>query len=169
MWRPPLQHRPGKGYFFSSHFINDGEARDTLLAGLDGAAQGEPRLLRFSPGRRERAWSGNCVAIGLASGFLEPLESTSIHLVQAAITDLVSLMPRLGSTGIDPRLVDEFNRLNDMKYERIRDFLVLHYTANMRVCQPLWDYVLSIPFPDSLVPQLPLFPGRATLPRHPYR
>jgi tryptophan halogenase len=168
MWRIPLQHRTGNGYIFSSQFINDGEARDTLLAGLDGAARGEPRLLRFSPGRRVRAWSGNCVAIGLASGFLEPLESTSIHLVQAAVTDLVSLMPRLGSTGIDPRLVDEFNRLNDMKYERIRDFLVLHYTANRRVGEPLWDYVRSMPLPDSLVHQLQLFRARATLPNHRY-
>jgi len=168
MWRIPLQHRTGNGYIFSSRFINDGEARDTLLAGLEGAAQGEPRLLRFSPGRRERAWSGNCVAIGLASGFLEPLESTSIHLVQAAVTDLVSLMPSPGSTGIDPRLVDEFNRLNDMRYERIRDFLVLHYTANRRVGEPLWDYVRSMPLPDSLVHQMQLFRARATLPNHRY-
>src|SRR5258708_24133100 len=132
MWRPPLQHRTGNGYIFSSQFINDGEARDTLLAGLDGAAQGEPRLLRFSPGRRERAWSGNCVAIGLASGFLEPLESTSIHLIQTPVSALINLMPRPGSTGIDPRLVDEFNRLNDMQDEPIRDFLILHYIANRR-------------------------------------
>src|SRR5258708_15909151 len=136
MWRPPLQHRPGKGYFFSSQFINDGEARDTLLAGLDGAAQGEPRLLRFSPGRRERAWSGNCVAIGLASGFLEPLESTSIHLIQAAVIDLINLMPRPGSTGIDPLLVYYINRLNESLYERIRDFLILHYIANRRGRRP---------------------------------
>src|SRR5258708_14212838 len=127
MWRPPLQHRPGKGYFFSSQFINDGEARDTLLAGLDGAAQGEPRLLRFSPGRRERAWSGNCVAIGLASGFLEPLESTSIHLIQAAVIDLINLIPRPGSTGIDPRLAQEVNRPTEMQYTRIRVFLTRHY------------------------------------------
>src|SRR3984957_10291949 len=168
MWRIPLQHRTGNGYIFSRRFIHEDAAQDTLLSGLDGAAQGEPRLLRFSPGRRERAWSGNCVAIGLASGFLEPLESTSIHLVQAAVTDLVSLMPRLGTTGIDPRLVDEFNRLNDMKYERIRDFLVLHYTANRRVGEPLWDYVRSMPLPDSLVHQLQLFRARATLPNHRY-
>src|ERR1700680_26385 len=167
-WRIPLQHRTGNGYVFSSQFIKDGEAQAHPFAGVEGAAQGEPRLLRFSPGRRERAWSGNCVAIGLASGFLEPLEFTSIYLVQAAVTDLVSLMPRLGSTGIDPRLVDEFNRLNDMKYERIRDFLVLHYTANRRVGEPLWDYVRSMPLPESLVHQLQLFRARATLPNHRY-
>jgi tryptophan halogenase len=168
MWRIPLQHRTGNGYIFSSQFIKDGDARGTLLAGLDGAVQGEPRLLRFSPGRRERAWSGNCVAIGLASGFLEPLESTSIYLIQAAITDLVNLMPRPRSAGIDPRLADEFNRLNEMQYERIRDFLVLHYAANRRVGEPLWDYVRSMPLPDSLVHKLHLFRARAALPSYQY-
>jgi tryptophan halogenase len=166
-WRIPLQHRTGNGYVFSSRFIADGEARDALLGVLDGAAQGEPRLLRFAPGRRERAWAGNCVAIGLASGFLEPLESTSIYLIQAAVTDLVNLMPRPGS-GTDPRLVDEFNRLNEMQYERIRDFLVLHYTANGRVGEPLWDYVRSMPLPDSLVHKLELFRSRAALPDYKY-
>src|SRR3984957_3699387 len=167
-WRIPLQHRTGNGYVFSSRFINDGEAQDALLAGLDGAAQGEPRLLRFSPGPRDRPWQGNCVAIGLASGFLEPLESTSIYLIQAAVTDLINLMPRPGSTGTDPRLVDEFNRLNEMQYERIRDFLVLHYTANGRVGEPLWDYARSMPLPDSLVHKLQLFRSRAALPSHQY-
>jgi tryptophan 7-halogenase len=168
IWRIPLQHRTGNGYIFSSRFISDGEARHTLLSGLDGAAQGEPRLLRFSPGRRERAWCGNCVAIGLASGFLEPLESTSIYLIQAAVTDLVDLMPRPGSAGVDTRLVNEFNRLNDMQYERIRDFLILHYTANRRVGEPLWDYVRSMPLPDSLAHKLELFRARAALPGHQY-
>ena len=167
-WRIALQHRTGNGYVFSSQFIKDGEAQDALLAALDGAAQAEPRLLRFSPGRRERAWHGNCVAIGLASGFLEPLESTSIYLIQAAVTDLVNLMPRPGSTAVDPRLIDEFNRLNEMQYERIRDFLVLHYTLNRRVGEPLWDYVRSMPLPDSLVHKLQLFRSRAALPNYQY-
>jgi len=168
IWRIPLQHRTGNGYIYSGQFIDDGEACDTLLAGLDGAAQGEPRLLRFSPGRREQAWRGNCVAIGLASGFLEPLESTSIYLIQAAVTDLIALMPRPRSAGVDPRLVNEFNRLNDMQYERIRDFLILHYTANRRVGEPLWDYARSMPLPDSLVHKLQLFRSRAALPSHQY-
>ena len=173
-WRIPLQHRTGNGYVFSSQFISDTEARDALLAVLDGAAQGEPRLLRFSPGRRERAWAGNCVAIGLASGFLEPLESTSIYLVQTAIADLVKLMPRPcslpgpGSKQTDPRLAAEFNRLNDMQYERIRDFLVLHYVANRRLGEPLWDYVRSMPLPDSLAHKLQLFRSRATVPNYQY-
>jgi tryptophan halogenase len=167
-WRIPLQHRTGNGYVFSSQFISDGEAQDALLGVLDGAAQAEPRLLRFSPGRRERAWSHNCVAIGLASGFLEPLESTSIYLIQAAVTDLVNLMPRPGSAATDPRLVDEFNRLNEMQYERVRDFLVLHYIANSRSGEPLWDYVRSMPLPHSLVHKLQLYRSRAALPNHQY-
>jgi tryptophan halogenase len=166
-WRIPLQHRTGNGYVFSSQFINDDDAQDALLAALEGTAHGQPRLLRFSPGRRERAWCGNCVAIGLASGFLEPLESTSIYLIQAAVTDLVSLMPRPGS-GIDPRLAAEFNRLNEMQYERIRDFLVLHYIANRRVGEPLWDYVRSMPLPESLDHKLQLFRSRAVLPNYQY-
>ncbi|HEY0799716.1 MAG TPA: tryptophan halogenase family protein, partial [Steroidobacteraceae bacterium] len=169
-WRIPLQHRTGNGYVFSSQFIKEGDAREALLAVLGGSAQGEPRLLRFAPGRRERAWSGNCVAIGLASGFLEPLESTSIYLIQAAVIDLINLMPKPGGGGggVDSRLVDEFNRLNDMQYERIRDFLILHYTANRRIGEPLWDYVRSMALPDSLMHKLALFRARATLPNYQY-
>jgi tryptophan 7-halogenase len=167
-WRIPLQHRTGNGYVFASHFISEDDARETLLAALDGAAQAEPRLLRFSPGRRAQAWCHNCVAVGLASGFLEPLESTSIYLIQAAVTDLVNLMPRPGSTRIDPRLAAEFNRLNEMQYERIRDFLVLHYAANRRIGEPMWDYVRSMSLPDSLVHKLQLFRARATLPNYQY-
>jgi tryptophan halogenase len=167
-WRIPLQHRTGNGYVFSSRFISDEEARESLLAIVGGAAQGEPRLLRFLPGRREKAWAGNCVAIGLASGFLEPLESTSIYLVQAAVTDLINLIPKRGSKASDPRLIEEFNRLSDMQYERIRDFLILHYTANGRVGEPLWDYVRAMPLPDSLVHKLSLFRSRAALPNYQY-
>lgn len=168
LWRIPLQHRTGNGYIFSSRCIHEDAARDSLLSGLDGAAQGEPRLLRFSPGRRERAWSGNCVAIGLASGFIEPLESTSIYLIQAAVMELASLIPKSRSTAIDIRLVDEFNRLNDLQYERIRDFLILHYTANRRLGEPLWDYARSMPLPDSLAHKLELFRSRSALPSHQY-
>ncbi|HEY0747793.1 MAG TPA: tryptophan halogenase family protein [Steroidobacteraceae bacterium] len=167
MWRIPLQHRTGNGYVFSSQFISEDDARDELVAALGGTAPAQPRLLRFSPGRREHAWRGNCVAIGLASGFLEPLESTSIYLIQAAVTDLINLMPRPGAAP-DPRLMNEFNRLNDMQYERIRDFLVLHYTANRRIGEPLWDYVRSMPLPDSLAHKLALFRARATVPNYHY-
>src|SRR6202011_1989546 len=121
----------------------------------------------FSPRGREGVWCRNLVAIRPASGFLEPLESTSIYLIQAAVTDLVNLMPRPGSA-IDPRLVAEFNRLNEWQYERVRDFLVLHYIANRRVGEPLWDYVRSMSLPDSLAHKLQLFRSRAALPNYQY-
>ena len=162
-WRIPLQHRTGNGYVFSSHHIGEDQARETLLAGLDGEAMDEPRLLRFAAGRRARGWAGNCVAIGLSSGFLEPLESTSIFLIQAATTDLAALMPRRGEK-VDPRLVAEFNRLFDIHYDRTRDFIVLHYTANARVGEPLWDHVRHMALPDSLAHKMALFREGAAAP-----
>jgi tryptophan halogenase len=169
-WRIPLQHRIGNGYIFSSEFISVDDARDVLLANLDGPALAEPRLLRFAPGRRDRSWVGNCVAIGLASGFLEPLESTSIYLIQAAALDLVNLMPNpaMAREGIDPGLAAEFNRLTTMQYERVRDFLVLHYIANRRVGEPLWDYLRHMPIPDSLAHKLALFRSRGAAPNYQY-
>jgi tryptophan halogenase len=168
VWRIPLQHRTGNGYVFSSRFIDEDAAAASLLGGLEAPPIAEPRLLRFAAGRRERAWSGNCVAIGLASGFLEPLESTSIYLIQAAVTDLIHLMPKRRTGGIDPRLVAEFNRLNAWQYERIRDFLVLHYAANRRFGEPLWDAVRSMTLPDSLQHKLEMFRSRAALPNYEY-
>jgi len=106
------------------------------------------------------------VAIGLASGFLEPLESTSIFLIQAAVVDLISLIPAPHSKTSDPRLANEFNRLNDMQYDRVRDFLILHYMANRRLGEPLWDYVRTMPVPDSLHDKLELFRSRAALPNY---
>ena len=169
-WRIPLQHRTGNGYIFSSQYSSEDEARETLLANLDGDALAEPRLLQFRPGRRERSWIGNCVAIGLASGFLEPLESTSIYLIQAAATDLINLMPSpaMAEHGIDPALADEFNRLTSMQYERIRDFLVLHYIANDRQGEPLWDYLRTMAVPDSLTHKIELFRARGVAPNYQY-
>jgi tryptophan halogenase len=169
-WRIPLQHRVGNGYIFSSQFIEVDDARDALLANLDGAPLAEPRLLRFAPGRRERSWIGNCVGVGLASGFLEPLESTSIYLIQAAAIDLANLMPRAESKGapFDPALAAEFNRLTTMQYERVRDFLILHYIANRREGEPLWDYLRQMPIPDSLAHKLALFRARGALPNYQY-
>ncbi|MHB8812807.1 MAG: tryptophan halogenase family protein [Steroidobacteraceae bacterium] len=167
-WRIPLQHRTGNGYVFSSRFIGEDEAAASLLAGLEAPAMGEPRLLRFSAGRRACAWSGNCVAMGLASGFLEPLESTSIYLMQAAIIDLLHLLPDRRAGGIDPRLAAEFNRLAEWQYERIRDFLVLHYMANRRFGEPLWDFTRSMTLPESLRHKLELFRSRCALPNYEY-
>ncbi len=162
-WRIPLQHRTGNGHVFASDFCTEDEAYATLMAAIDAPALAEPRLLRFRAGRRARAWAGNCVAIGLAGGFLEPLESTSIFLIQAAVTDLASLMPTR-ATGIDPRLAAEFNRLFEVHYDRVRDFIVLHYAANARIGEPLWDHVRAMSLPDSLAHKIALFEECAAAP-----
>lgn len=167
IWRIPLQHRTGNGYVFSSAFMDEERARDTLLAQLDAPAQMEPKLLRFAAGRRKDGWRKNVVAMGLASGFLEPLESTSIFLIQAAVVDLINLMPTK-RTGMDPRLAAEFNRLFEIQYDRVRDFLILHYRLNQRVGQPLWDHVRTMEIPASLEEKLALFEGRAGLPDYKY-
>jgi tryptophan halogenase len=166
-WRIGLQHRTGNGYVFSSHFTDEEHARDVLLGALDAPPLAEPRLLRFQAGRRAAAWAGNCVAVGLASGFLEPLESTSIFLIQAAVMDLIGLMPTRRS-GIDPRLAAEFNRLFEVHYDRTRDFLVLHYTANRRHGQPLWDHVRNMELPESLAHKIALFRASAAAPDYRY-
>ncbi|HEX8469718.1 MAG TPA: tryptophan halogenase family protein [Brevundimonas sp.] len=165
-WRIPLQHRTGNGYVYSSRFIDEAAARATLLGALDSEPLDEPRLLRFQAGRREKAWSRNCVAIGLASGFLEPLESTSIFLIQAAAHDLATLMPARGDSRLDPRLSDEFNRLFEIHYERARDFLILHYAINGREGEPLWDHMRRMALPESLERRIALFRTRGALPNY---
>ena len=163
-WRIPLQHRTGNGHVFATRFVSEDEARATLLGALDGRALGEPRLLKFRAGRRTQAWKRNCVAIGLASGFLEPLESTSLFLIQKAVQDMLRLLPTPEARGVDERLVREFNRLSDALYERIRDFLILHYTANRRFGEPLWDHVRDYELPESLLHKLRLFDARGHVP-----
>ena len=156
-WRIPLQHRTGNGYVYSSAHISDEKAADALVAAVEGEAIAEPRLLRFKAGRRERSWVNNCVSIGLSSGFLEPLESTSIYLIQQAITYLVELFPE---REISPTDRDEFNRLIDMEYDRIRDFLILHYHATQRRGMPFWDHVRTMEVPDTLADKMELFRRR---------
>jgi tryptophan 7-halogenase len=163
-WRIPLQHRTGNGHVFSSRYIGDEEAREVLLNALDGPPLGEPRLLKFRAGRRSQAWKRNCVALGLASGFLEPLESTSIFLVQKGIQDLLRLLPTPEARVPDERLVRELNRSSDALYERIRDFLILHYTLNRRVGEPFWDEVRHYELPESLAHKLRLFDSRGHVP-----
>ncbi len=162
-WRIPLQHRTGNGHVYSSDFISDEAAAERLLAGLDTKALDTPRPIRFRTGRRKAFWNRNCIALGLAAGFLEPLESTSIHLIQTGVAKLLALFPGPGGWETER---DEYNALTAREYEQARDFIILHYKATRRDDSDYWRYLRHMDIPDSLKRKIDLFRVRGRVFRY---
>jgi tryptophan halogenase len=162
-WRIPLQHRVGNGHVYSSSFCSDEEAERVLLEQLESPPNAQPFKLSYRTGKRRKQWSKNVVSIGLASGFLEPLESTSIHLIQLAIGYLVDYFP---GTEYNPMNEIEFNRITALEYERIRDFLILHYHATERDDTPFWNYCRTMEIPETLAYRMELFRERGLVPHY---
>jgi tryptophan halogenase len=153
-WRIPLQHRVGNGLVYCSRYMSDDEAQTVLLESIDAEPITDPRVIRFQTGRRLKQWNKNCIAVGLSSGFLEPLESTSIHLIQQSVLRLIKMFPIEGVKQVD---VDEFNRQTHASFEDVRDFIVLHYKATERDDTAFWRHCRNMEVPDSLARRLNLF------------
>lgn len=159
-WRIPLQHRTGNGHVFSTRHMSEDEATGILMGSLDGEPLAEPRAIPFVPGQRKRFWIKNCVALGLAAGFFEPLESTNIHLIQTSLMRLIALFPR---AGMDTADIDEFNAQTGHEYQRVRDFVILHYHATERDDSPFWTHCRTMEVPETLQRKLDLFRGNGRL------
>ena len=156
-WHIPLQHRTGNGYVFCDAFVTEDEAAATLMGRLRMPALADPKVLRFATGKRRKSWVKNCIAIGLSSGFLEPLESTSIHMIQHAVTKLLSLFP---TRACDPALADRFNASVDDLVTGARDFLIAHYKLTERNDTPFWQHCAAMAIPDSLAATFETFRTR---------
>lgn len=163
-WRIPVQDRTGNGHVFSSEFTTEDDARQTLLDNLDTAPMGEPRLLKFVTGRRDKFWHKNCLSLGLSSGFMEPLESTSIHLIQANISKLIELFP---NKDFSEAGISEYNRLITNEFDLIRDFLILHYHRTDRTDTEFWNYMRTMDVPDSLKAKMEMFDETALIYKDP--
>lgn len=153
-WRIPLQHRNGNGLVYSSNHYSDEQALDTLTNNIDTKPLADPNFIKFRTGRRRKQWNKNVIAVGLASGFLEPLESTSIHLIQSAVVRLIHMFPH---AGINQKQVDEYNRQSQIEFEQIRDFIILHYHVNERTDSQFWKDVREMEVPESLSHKIALF------------
>ncbi|MGB0834975.1 MAG: tryptophan halogenase family protein [Psychrobium sp.] len=163
-WTIPLQHRQGNGHVYSSRFTDDETAKKRLLENIDGPLTTEPRVFQFTPGRREQTWCKNVVAIGLASGFLEPLESTSIALIETAID---KLQQSIKSGAYSPQIINRFNEVTALEYERVRDFIILHYKANQR-SESMWQYCREMSVPDTLQRKMSAYAQQGDLQRLPW-
>jgi tryptophan halogenase len=152
-WRIPLQHRVGNGIVYASRYLSDDEAREELVSNLEGPPLRDPLHIRFRPGKRLKSWHRNCIALGLSGSFIEPLESTTIHLIQRGIVRLLQGFPQI----VTPQIVDEYNARMDEEIQHVRDFVILHYHATERRDSPYWRTVADMEIPDSLRHRIELF------------
>lgn len=153
-WRIPLQHRVGNGLVYCSRYSSDEDAKKLLLENVEGEVRTEPRLIKFRTGRALKQWNKNCIAIGLSSGFLEPLESTSLHLIQTGIVRLIRMFP---GDAINQTEIDEYNRQSRYEYERIRDFIILHYHVTQRSDSAFWNYCRRMSIPETLARKIEVY------------